>query len=103
MSGGRRSRGPVYLDLHRPRTERDLACRDDPARFRRRLRRLRKILQRPRSVAVPTEGIAWLDTAPPSDADNRSLVIFDRGDEVEVNAARMVFDSLLWQTIGMSP
>ena len=37
-------------------------------------------------LAVPTEGIAWLDTAPPSDADNRSLVIFDRGDEVEVQA-----------------
>jgi len=35
---------------------------------------------------VPTEGIAWLDTAPPSEADNRSLVVFDRGDEVEVQA-----------------
>ena len=28
----------------------------------------------------------WLDTAPPSAAANRSLVIFDRGDEVEVQA-----------------
>ena len=37
-------------------------------------------------LAVPTEGIAWLDTAPPSAADNRSLVVFDRGDEVEVQA-----------------
>jgi len=34
-------------------------------------------------LAVPTEGIAWLDTTPPSAADNRSLVIFDRGDEVQ--------------------
>jgi redox-sensitive bicupin YhaK (pirin superfamily) len=37
-------------------------------------------------LAVPTEGIQWLDTAPPSHAENRSLVIFDRGDEVVVQA-----------------
>jgi redox-sensitive bicupin YhaK (pirin superfamily) len=37
-------------------------------------------------LAVPTEGVKWLDTAPPSEADNRSLVLFDRGDEVEVQA-----------------
>src|SRR3989440_1859953 len=37
-------------------------------------------------LAVPTEGVGWLDTAPPSEADNRSLILFDRGDEVEVQA-----------------
>ena len=37
-------------------------------------------------VAVPTESVGWLDTTPPSHADNRSLVLFDRGDEVEVQA-----------------
>ncbi len=37
-------------------------------------------------LAVPTEGVGWLDTTPPSDADNRSLVVFDRGDELEVQA-----------------
>jgi quercetin 2,3-dioxygenase len=37
-------------------------------------------------LAVPTEGIQWLDTAPPSHAENRSLIIFDRGDEVVVQA-----------------
>ena len=37
-------------------------------------------------LAVPTEGIKWLDTAPPAEADNCSLVLFDRGDEVEVQA-----------------
>ncbi|MGD1071644.1 MAG: pirin family protein [Bryobacteraceae bacterium] len=37
-------------------------------------------------LAVPTEGVKWLDTAPPSEADNRSLVLFDRGDELEVRA-----------------
>ncbi len=28
----------------------------------------------------------WLDTAPPVEADNRSLIVFDRGDEVTVQA-----------------
>src|SRR5213593_3547901 len=37
-------------------------------------------------LAVPTEGIGWADTAPPKEADNRSLVLFDSGDEVEVQA-----------------
>ncbi len=37
-------------------------------------------------LAVPTEGVGWLDTAPPVEADNRSLVLFDRGDEVTVQA-----------------
>jgi redox-sensitive bicupin YhaK (pirin superfamily) len=37
-------------------------------------------------LAVPTEGVGWADTKPPSDAENRSLVVFDRGDEVSVQA-----------------
>ena len=37
-------------------------------------------------LAVPTEGVGWADTAPPREADNRSLVLFDRGDEVSVQA-----------------
>ncbi len=37
-------------------------------------------------LEVPTEPVGWLDTAPPSAADNRSLVLFDRGDEVMVQA-----------------
>jgi redox-sensitive bicupin YhaK (pirin superfamily) len=37
-------------------------------------------------LAVPTEAIKWLDTAPPIEADNRSLILFDRGDEVTVHA-----------------
>ena len=37
-------------------------------------------------LAVPTEAIKWADTAPPTEADNRSLVLFDRGDEVAVQA-----------------
>ncbi|MCS7061338.1 MAG: pirin family protein [Anaerolineae bacterium] len=37
-------------------------------------------------LAVPTEGIGWAETAPPGEADNRSLVLFDQGDEVVVQA-----------------
>jgi redox-sensitive bicupin YhaK (pirin superfamily) len=37
-------------------------------------------------LAVPTESVNWLDTAPPSHADNRSLILFDSGDEVTVQA-----------------
>jgi len=37
-------------------------------------------------LAVPTELVGWLDTSPPLEADNRSLVLFDRGDEVVVQA-----------------
>jgi redox-sensitive bicupin YhaK (pirin superfamily) len=35
---------------------------------------------------VPTEPVGWLDTTPPKDAEDRSLVLFDRGDEVIVQA-----------------
>jgi len=37
-------------------------------------------------LAVPTEGVQWLDTNPPAAADNRSLILFDCGDEVTVQA-----------------
>ena len=37
-------------------------------------------------LEVPTESVGWLDTTPPKDAENRSLVLFDRGDEVVVQA-----------------
>ena len=37
-------------------------------------------------LTVPTESVKWLDTAPPSEADDRSLVLFDAGDEVVVQA-----------------
>jgi quercetin 2,3-dioxygenase len=37
-------------------------------------------------LEVPTEPVGWLDTKPPTQAENRSLMLFDRGDEVEVRA-----------------
>ncbi len=35
---------------------------------------------------VPTEGVGWSDTSLSEEADNRSLVLFDRGDEVSIQA-----------------
>jgi redox-sensitive bicupin YhaK (pirin superfamily) len=37
-------------------------------------------------LAVPTESLGWADTALPAEADNRSLILFDSGDDVEVQA-----------------
>jgi redox-sensitive bicupin YhaK (pirin superfamily) len=37
-------------------------------------------------LSVPTESVGWADTAPPAQADNRSLILFDSGDEVAVQA-----------------
>ena len=37
-------------------------------------------------LAVPTESVGWLDTTPPVETDNRSLILFDSGDEVTVQA-----------------
>ena len=37
-------------------------------------------------LAVPTESVGWTDTTPPAEAANRSLILFDRGDEVVVQA-----------------
>ena len=37
-------------------------------------------------LEVPTEPVSWADTNPPAEADNRSLVVFDRGDKLMVQA-----------------
>jgi redox-sensitive bicupin YhaK (pirin superfamily) len=37
-------------------------------------------------LAVETEAAGWADAKPPSEADDRTLVLFDRGDEIEVQA-----------------
>jgi redox-sensitive bicupin YhaK (pirin superfamily) len=46
-------------------------------------------------LAVPTEGVGWADTSLPEEADNRSLVVFDRGDEVTVQAGEQGIRFLL--------
>jgi hypothetical protein len=46
-------------------------------------------------LAVPTEGVGWADTALPTEADNRSLVLFDSGDDIEVQAGEQGIRFLL--------
>jgi len=46
-------------------------------------------------LAVPTEGVGWLDTAPPADAEDRCLILFDSGDEVVVQAGEQGIRFLL--------
>jgi hypothetical protein len=46
-------------------------------------------------LEVPTEGAGWTDTSLSEEADNRSLVLFDRGDEVTVQAGEMGIRFLL--------
>lgn len=41
-----------------------------------------------RPLDVPTEAVGWFDTNPPAEADNCSLVLFDRGDEIELEAGQ---------------
>jgi redox-sensitive bicupin YhaK (pirin superfamily) len=44
---------------------------------------------------VPTEGTGWADTSLAQEAENRSLVLFDRGDEVTVQAGEQGIRFLL--------
>jgi redox-sensitive bicupin YhaK (pirin superfamily) len=39
-------------------------------------------------LEVPTESVGWADATPPKEAEDRSLVLFDRGDEVAVQAGK---------------
>jgi redox-sensitive bicupin YhaK (pirin superfamily) len=46
-------------------------------------------------LAVPTESVGWADAIPPAEAENRSLLLFDRGDEVVVQAGEQGIRFLL--------
>jgi redox-sensitive bicupin YhaK (pirin superfamily) len=46
-------------------------------------------------LAVPTEGTGWGDITLATEAENRSLVVFDRGDEVTVQAGEQGIRFLL--------
>jgi redox-sensitive bicupin YhaK (pirin superfamily) len=45
--------------------------------------------------SVPTEAFGWSDTEPAAEADNRSLILFDSGDEVVVTAGEQGIRFLL--------
>jgi len=78
---------PIYLDVSVPPGRRkSLPVETTRHAFAYVFARAGKFCNASGPLAVPTEGVGWADTTPPAEADNRSLVLFDRGDEVTVQA-----------------
>jgi redox-sensitive bicupin YhaK (pirin superfamily) len=78
---------PVYIDVSVPPGKRkSLPVETDRHAFAYVFAGSGKFCNASAPLAVPTEGIGWLDTSPPQSAENRCLVLFDRGDEVVVQA-----------------
>src|SRR4051812_12147258 len=78
---------PVYLDVSVPGGKRKtLAVETTSNAFAYVFAGTGKFCNASAPLAVATEGEGWSDVKPPSAADNRTLVLFDRGDEVEVQA-----------------
>jgi quercetin 2,3-dioxygenase len=78
---------PVYLDVSIPAGKRrTLAVETTSQAFAYVFAGAGRFCNASAPLAVPTEPSGWADAKPPSAADNRTLVLFDRGDEVEVQA-----------------
>jgi redox-sensitive bicupin YhaK (pirin superfamily) len=96
---------PIYLDVSiSPGKERRSRWKRPAHALRLRFCGKRQVLQRVGPTRRADEAVKWLDTAPPMEADNnRSLIVFDRGDEVTVQAGATEFDSFwclgnLWKS-----
>jgi len=79
---------PVYLDVTvPPRRRKTLPVETTRHAFAYVFAGSGKFCNASDPLAVPTEPVGWWQqTTPPSEADNRSLILFDRGDEVGVEA-----------------
>ena len=78
---------PVYLDVTIPAGRRKrLAVETTSHAFAYVFDGAGKFCNASEPLAVPTEPAGWADAQPPALADNRTLVLFDRGDEIEVQA-----------------
>jgi len=78
---------PVYLDITVPRGSRKtLAVETSRHAFAYVFHGSGRFCNVSDPLSVPTEGAGWWDTSHPVDADNRSLVLFDSGDEITVQA-----------------
>jgi redox-sensitive bicupin YhaK (pirin superfamily) len=78
---------PIYLDVKIPAGKRKtLPVETTRHAFAYVFEGAGKICNASEPLAVPTESVGWADTHPPAEAENRSLVLFDRGDEVTVQA-----------------
>jgi redox-sensitive bicupin YhaK (pirin superfamily) len=78
---------PMYLDVSVP-PEKRKTFQIDAARnaFAYVFEGAAKFCNASAPLAVPTEGIGWTDTRPPSKAENRTLVLFDSGDELTLES-----------------
>lgn len=78
---------PIYLDVSVPPSKRaSLPVETTRNAFAYVFAGSGKFCNASAPLAVPTEGEGWADTALPEAAENRTLVLFERGDEVSVNA-----------------
>jgi redox-sensitive bicupin YhaK (pirin superfamily) len=78
---------PVYLDVAVPAGKRrKLQVETTSHAFAYVFAGAGKFCNASEPLAVPTEPEAWLNAHPPAQADNRTLVLFDAGDEIEVQA-----------------
>jgi quercetin 2,3-dioxygenase len=78
---------PIYIDVSVPPGKRkSLPVETSRSGFAYVFAGSGKFCNASRPLAVPTESVKWWDTTPPIEADNRSLILFDRGDEVVVQA-----------------
>src|ERR1017187_6422688 len=78
---------PVYIDVSVPPGRRKtLAVETTRHAFAYVFAGSGKFCNASEPLDVPTEPVGWADTNPPAAAENRSLVLFDRGDEVMVQA-----------------
>jgi redox-sensitive bicupin YhaK (pirin superfamily) len=76
---------PIYLDVSvPPGTRRSLPVETARHAFSYVFDGAGKFCNASAPLAVPTEGTGWADTSLPAEADNRSLILFDRGDDVIV-------------------
>jgi redox-sensitive bicupin YhaK (pirin superfamily) len=78
---------PTYLDVSvPPRKVKTLPVETDRQGFAYVFAGSGKFCNASAPLAVPTEGVSWADTTPPTEAANRSLILFDSGDSVTVSS-----------------
>jgi redox-sensitive bicupin YhaK (pirin superfamily) len=87
---------PQYVDIWVPaRTRKSIPVETTRSAFAYVFEGSGKFCNASDPLAVPTEGVGWADTTLYEEADDRSLVLFDRGDEVTVEAGELGIRFLL--------
>jgi len=87
---------PIYLDIEvPPGIRRSLPVETSRHAFAYVFAGAGKFCNASSPLAVPTEAAGWTDAAPHAEADNRTLVLFDQGDEVTVEAGEQGIRFLL--------